>query len=63
MASKRRSQLTAPTQGIFILSLVMAIGGVVLTVFPLVPSVVGHAWWLVVVAYVLLCAGVLFKGA
>ena len=61
MARKRRNQLSAPTQVIFILSLVMAIAGVILTIVPLFPGAAGQAWWLVVVGYVLLCAGVVFK--
>ena len=62
MAKNPLNTLSAPRQPTFTLSFILAIAGVVLSVVPILPAAAAeHAWWLVVVGYLLLSTGVLFK--
>ncbi len=53
--------LSAPTQPIFIISLVLA-ALAVLGVFMTIPVVSGNAFWVAIIAYVILLVGNLAKG-
>ena len=52
-------RLTPPTKNVFWISVVVAVLGLV---FYFVPAVAGYAFWVVVVAYVLLALGNTMKG-
>ena len=54
-------KLSAPTQPIFIISLVFAILGL-LGFFGILAPVATHSFWLMTIAYVVLLVGTLFKG-
>lgn len=52
-------QLTPPTKKVFWISVIVAIVGLV---FYFVPAVAAYAFWLMLVAFVLLALGVAMKG-
>ncbi len=54
-------RLNAPTQIVFLISLVLAVLGV-LAIFVSIPFVSAYAFWVVVAGYVLLAAGCVLKG-
>jgi len=54
-------RLSAPKQGIFLLSVILAVLGVVGT-FVSIPFVSMYAFWVVVAGFVLLAAGTAMKG-
>ncbi|MDP2734031.1 MAG: hypothetical protein Q8O63_13165 [Hoeflea sp.] len=54
--------LSAPTQVVFLISLVIAIVGI-LAGLAIIPSFPISAFWIVVVGYAVLAAGCLLKGA
>lgn len=54
--------LSAPTQLVFLIALVVAILGIVAT-FVAIPFVSAYAFWVVVAAWAILTIGCLFKGA
>jgi len=54
--------LSAPTQVVFLISLVIAIVGI-LAGLAIIPSLPISAFWIVVVGYAVLAAGCLLKGA
>ena len=53
--------LSAPTQVVFLISLVLAVLAVA-GIFISIPFVSAYSFWLAVVAYVVLAAGCLMKG-
>jgi len=53
--------LSAPTMVVFIISLVVAVVGI-LAGLAVIPSLPLSAFWIVVVAYAILAAGCLLKG-
>jgi hypothetical protein len=53
--------LNAPTQVIFLISLVLAIVAVVGTLV-VIPYVTAYAFWVAIIAYVVLAAGCVMKG-
>lgn len=53
--------LSAPTQVIFIISLVLAVLAVI-GFFITIPFVTAYAFWIAIVAYIVLAAGCLMKG-
>lgn len=55
-------RLSAPTQLLFVVSLILAILGVVGT-FVVIPVATQYAFWLVVAGYAVLAFGCLFRGA
>lgn len=54
-------RLNAPTQIVFLISLVLAVLGI-LAIFISIPFVSGYAFWFVVAGYVVLAAGCVLKG-
>ncbi|GBE44006.1 hypothetical protein BMS3Bbin10_02090 [bacterium BMS3Bbin10] len=54
-------KLSAPTQPVFIISLILAILAV-LGVFMAIPLVSGNAFWVAIIAYVVLLVGNVAKG-
>lgn len=54
--------LNAPTQIVFLVSLILAILAVV-SVFVTIPTITANAVWVAIAAYVVLAIGNLFKGA
>ena len=54
--------LSAPTQLIFIIAVVIAVLALIGS-FVVIPFVSAYAFWLMTLAFVVLAAGVLFKGA
>ena len=52
-------RLTPPTKNVFYLSVILAVVGLV---FFFVPAVAGYAFWVALIAYVLLALGVALKG-
>jgi hypothetical protein len=64
MARRSRSssfQLNAPTQVIFLISLVIA-AVAVLSVLVRIPNVSPHAVWIAIIAYIVLALGCVLKG-
>jgi len=57
----RGMKLSAPTQIMFIISLVL-VGLAVASLFVAVPVIGGHAFWVAVAGYAVLAFGCLFKG-
>ena len=53
--------LSAPTQPIFLISLVLAVLAV-LSIYMSIPVVSGNAFWVAIIAYVVLLVGNLAKG-
>ncbi len=54
-------RLNAPTQLVFLISLILAVLGV-LAIFVSIPIISGYAFWFVVAGYVLLALGCVLKG-
>ncbi len=54
--------LSAPTQIVFLISLVIAVVGI-LAGLAIIPALPISAFWIVVVGYLVLAGGCLFKGA
>jgi hypothetical protein len=54
-------RLNAPSQIVFLISLVLAVLGV-LAIFVSIPFVSGYAFWFVTVGYILLALGCIMKG-
>ena len=54
-------RLNAPTQLVFLISLVLAVLGV-LAIFISIPIVSAYAFWFVVAGYVVLALGCIMKG-
>jgi hypothetical protein len=54
-------RLNAPTQLVFLISLVLAVLGV-LAIFITIPFVSGYAFWFVTAGYVVLALGCVLKG-
>jgi len=54
--------LSAPTNMVFIISLIIAVIGLIVGL-GIIPSLPISAFWIVVVGYVVLAIGCLFKGA
>jgi hypothetical protein len=55
--------LTPPSYGIFLISLILAIAAVLVRYAGFgIPFVNGHLFETVLIAYVLLCVGVVFRG-
>lgn len=54
-------RLNAPTQLVFLISLVLAVLGV-LAIFISIPIVSAYAFWFVVAGYVVLALGCILKG-
>jgi len=54
-------RLSAPTQLVFLISVILAVLGV-LAIFISIPFVSGYAFWFVVAGYVVLALGCLLKG-
>lgn len=55
-------KLSAPTQLFFLISLILAIVGIVATFTP-IPFATANAFWVVVAGYAVLAFGCMFKGA
>lgn len=53
--------LSAPTQAVFIISLILAIVAVI-GVFTPIPVISPYAFWVAIIAYIVLAAGCLAKG-
>ncbi len=53
--------LSAPTQPVFIISLILAILAI-LGIYMTIPVVSGNAFWVAIIAYVVLLAGNVAKG-
>jgi len=53
--------LSAPTQPVFIVSLVIAVLAVI-GVFTAIPIVTPYAFWVAIIAYIVLAVGCLAKG-
>jgi hypothetical protein len=54
-------QLSAPTQVVFIISLILAVLALI-GYFVAIPFVTAYAFWLAIIGYVVLAAGCLMKG-
>jgi hypothetical protein len=55
-------KLSAPTQAIFILSLILAVLALIGHFVPTVPYVAAYKFWLAIAGYVVLAAGCMLKG-
>lgn len=55
-------RLNAPTQVIFIISLILAVLALIGQFVPTVPYVAAYKFWLAIAAYVVLAAGCVLKG-
>lgn len=53
--------LSAPTQAVFIVSVILAILAVI-GVFTPIPVITPYAFWVAIIAYIVLAAGCLTKG-
>ena len=54
--------LSAPTKPIFLIAVVLAVLSV-LGYFVTIPFVTAYAYWLIVIAFIVLAAGTMMKGA
>ena len=54
-------KLSAPTQGVFMVSVVLALLGT-LGFFGVIPQVSGYSFWLVLIGYVVLLVATMTKG-
>jgi len=54
-------RLSAPTQVVFIISLILAVLALI-GFFVVIPFVTAYAFWLAIIAYVVLAAGCLMSG-
>jgi hypothetical protein len=54
--------LTAPTQLIFIISLILAVLALIGYFVPMIPFVSVYAFWFAIVGYAVLAAGCVMKG-
>lgn len=54
--------LSAPTQAIFIISLVIAVLAVIGVLVPTIPVISPYAFWVAIIAYIVLAVGCLAKG-
>jgi hypothetical protein len=54
-------QLSAPTQVVFIISLILAVLALI-GYFVAIPFLTAYAFWIAIIAYVVLAAGCLMKG-
>ncbi|MBV6486773.1 MAG: hypothetical protein M5U33_04920 [Pseudorhodoplanes sp.] len=54
-------KLNAPTQIVFLISLILALLALI-GVFVFIPFVSAYAFWIAIVAYVVLAAGCILKG-
>jgi hypothetical protein len=54
-------QLNAPTQVVFIISLILAVLALI-GYFVAIPFLTAYAFWIAIIAYVVLAAGCLMKG-
>jgi hypothetical protein len=55
-------RLSAPTQAIFIVALILAVLALIGQFVPTVPYVAAYKFWLAIAAYVVLAAGCMLKG-
>jgi hypothetical protein len=53
--------LSAPTTGVFIISLIVAVLAVI-SMFVAIPVISAHAFWVAIIAYIILAVGNLFRG-
>ncbi len=53
--------LSPPTTAVFVISLILAVLAIIST-FVVIPLVSGHAFWVAIVAYVILAVGNVFRG-
>jgi hypothetical protein len=53
--------LSPPTTAVFVISVVLAVLAIIGT-FVTIPFISGHAFWVAIVAYVILAVGNLFRG-
>ncbi|MBI4274293.1 MAG: hypothetical protein HY659_06310 [Rhizobiales bacterium] len=60
-SSKKGFRLSAPKRPIFLISLVLAIVALASAVIPIL-LIAPHAFWLVIIAYILLALGVAMRG-
>ena len=61
MASARSMRLSAPTQLIFLVSLALAIFALIAFLVR-IPNVSPHAFWIAIIAYVVLAVGCALRG-
>jgi hypothetical protein len=62
MQGDRKMNLNAPTQVIFILSLIIAVLALIGFFVPTIPYISAYAFWLAIIGYVVLAAGCVMKG-
>lgn len=55
-------RLSAPTQAIFIVALLLAVLAIIGQLVPTVPYVSAYKFWLAIAAYAVLAAGCMFRG-
>lgn len=55
-------KLSAPTQAIFVLSLILAVLALIGQFVPTVPYVAAYKFWLAIAGYAVLAAGCMLKG-
>jgi hypothetical protein len=53
--------LSPPTTAVFIISAILAVLAIIGT-FVAIPFISGHAFWVAIIAYVILAVGNLFRG-
>lgn len=53
--------LSAPTQAVFIISVILAVLAVI-GVFTFIPVITPYAFWVAIIAYIVLAVGCLAKG-
>ena len=54
--------LTPPSTAVFIISVILAALAIIGTLVPTLPFVSGNAFWVAIVAYIVLAVGNLFRG-